>query len=73
MIYAELNEKRFDNEKRAEEWARAFDYARSLLGLPPLRVMKEGDGWLVTATRLGEQYQRSPMPDVGSYLCRCPR
>ena len=45
-----LTEKRFGSEKKAEQWARAFDYSRSLLGLPLLVVERDGDEWTVRGT-----------------------
>jgi hypothetical protein len=41
--------KTFSTQKKAEQWARAFDYARSLLNppLPPLTVEPHGDDWIV--------------------------
>jgi hypothetical protein len=42
--------KTFSSEKKAEQWARAFDYARSLLVPPlaPLVVEQRADGeWIV--------------------------
>jgi len=44
-----LTEKRFVTEKKAEQWARAFDYSRSLLGLALLVVERDGDEWVVRA------------------------
>ena len=44
----EATVKTFSTEKKAEQWARAFDYARGLLGLPPLKIYQRDDGdWLV--------------------------
>jgi hypothetical protein len=40
--------KTFSSQKKAEQWARAFDYSRSLLSLPPLVVKQRDDGeWVV--------------------------
>lgn len=43
-------EKIFSTQKKAEAWARAFDYARSLLvpPLPPGKAVQRADGaWVV--------------------------
>jgi hypothetical protein len=37
--------KRFDTEKAAEKFARAFDHARAFNHLAPLRVVHDGEEW----------------------------
>lgn len=54
--------KTFSSEKKAEQWARAFDYSRSLLSLPPLVVRQRDDGeWVVEDARIEEQQLNRPI------------
>jgi len=39
--------KRFTKEKDAEKWARAYDYGRAFVHLPPLYVVPDGDEFVV--------------------------
>jgi hypothetical protein len=48
--------KTFSSQKKAEQWARAFDYSRSLLSLPPLVVGQRDDGeWIVEDGKIEPQ------------------
>jgi hypothetical protein len=53
-MYLPMTEKRFSSQKKAEQWARAFDYSRSLLGLPPLAIQQDGESWIIAAPKAGE-------------------
>lgn len=54
--------KTFSTEKKAEQWARAFDYSRNLLGLSPLEVQYVGDSWIVVDRGRIEKSTDNPKP-----------